>query len=336
MTNQAWVITRASRGVYKPDCLRLEQRPAERPHAGQLLLRTIYLSLDPTSRNWLKLEPSSNFCGLEVGSVMIGQAVSAVEESAADGFQKGDIVVGLSGWEHHSIVPADRVRKVIPDVPLEANLTIFSHIGNAAMTGMVGIGKVQAGDIVVVSAAAGATGSLAAQIAKARGAHVIGIAGGAEKCRLLVNEMGLDAAINYKSDDVSEALLALCPEGVDLFFDNVGGAILDAVLMNLAENGRIAVCGQVALYNSSDQHDGQGVRNLMELVFRKGRMEGFLAGQFPERDGEFNKELLCLYRDGKIASRGHFIKGIERSAEALDLLFTGANDGKLIVEVSAP
>jgi len=335
-TNHAWIIAKACRGKYTPDCLRLEPRSIAGLLPGQLLLRTIYLSLDPTSRNWLKLEPSSNIFGLAPGSVMIGHTICQVEESATEGFAKGDLVVGMSGWERYSTVQAAMVSKVKVGVPLETNTTIFSHIGYAAATGMIGVGDVQSRDTVVVSAAAGATGSIAAQIAKARGAHVIGIAGGAEKCRFLIEELGLDGAIDYKTQDVATALAGLCPQGVSLFFDNVGGRILDAVLMNLAIGARIAVCGQIALYDSEDRHDGQGVRNLMELVFRQARMEGFVAGQQVDHVPEFDALLERLYREGKIGSRAHIVKGLEKAAETLPLVLSGENKGKLMIEVSPP
>lgn len=336
MENKAWIIRHASRGAFNPDCLALEPRPVEAPRAGYVLLRTILLSLDPTSRNWLKLDPSSNVFGLEVGSVMIGQAVSEVIQSAADGFAAGDLVVGMSGWELYSSAPAARIRKVRPGVPLEANLTIFSHIGLAAAAGMIGVGNVKESDFVVVSGAAGATGSIAAQIALARGARVIGIAGGADKCRFLIDEIGVDAVIDYKSADVEAELRRLCPEGVTLFFDNVGGAILDAVLKNLAMHARVAICGQMALYDSDDRNDGQGVRNLMELVFRRARMEGFIAGEPPERLHDYEAELAQLFDSGRIVHRTHLVSGLEAGPEALRLLFEGKNHGKLILAVSSP
>ena len=336
MDTDAWVIAKPSRGRYTADCLRWERRVVPQLKAGEILLRTIYLSLDPTSRNWLKLEPNSTYLPLDVGDVMIGQTVAMVEDSAADGFEKGHLVAGLSGWETYSVASAERVRKVKSGVPLETNLSIFSHIGYAAATGMIGIGNVQPGDTVVVSAAAGATGSLAAQIAKAKGAQVVGIAGGAEKCRRLIEDFGLDAAIDYKSEDVNEALTRRCPKGVDLFFDNVGGAVLDAVLMHLAQGARIAICGQIALYDSTDEADGQGVRNLMQLVFRSARMEGFLAGQLVDRMEEFDDELERLHTQGRLIARAHVVKGLERAPEALNLIFTGRNDGKLLIEVSSP
>lgn len=336
MTNHAWIIQHASTGAYSPDCLKLEQREVKAPGPGEVLLQTIMLSLDPTSRNWLKLEPASNVFGLAPGSVMVGQAISEVLESGSPDFARGDLVMGMSGWERYSLVSAERVQKVKPDVPLEANLTVFSHIGLAAVTGLIGVGGLQSDDVVIVSGAAGATGAIAVQIAAAYGARVIGIAGGPDKCRMVVEQFGAEAAIDYKSQDVEAELRRLCPYGATLYFDNVGGPILDAVLMNLSLNARIAVCGQMALYNSDDPHDGQGVRNLMQLVFRRVRMEGFIAGEPVERLPEYDAELTRLFAEGKIASRPQFITGLENAPEAIQLLFNGTNTGKLIIEVSPP
>jgi NADPH-dependent curcumin reductase CurA len=240
----------------------------------------------------------------------------------------------LSGWEKFSVVAAERVRKVKKGVPLATNLSIFSHIGYAAASGMIAVGDVTERDTVVVSAAAGATGSIAAQIAKSRGARVLGIAGGTEKCQFLTDELGLDAAIDYKSEDVEQRLAQLCPAGVSLFFDNVGGAVLDAVLMNLTQGARVALCGQIATYDSCDRSDGQGVRNLMQLVFRSARMEGFIAGQFTARMQEFDDELTRIYRAGALICRTHIVEGLENAAEALNLLLSGQNEGKLMVQVS--
>ncbi|MGX7895936.1 zinc-binding dehydrogenase [Tsuneonella sp. HG222] len=332
MRNQAWIIQYASTGIYAPNCLSLEEREVPPLGEGEVLLRTHLLSLDPTSRNWLKLEPSSNVFGLKVGSVMIGQGVSEVIESRSDTFTAGDWVTGMAGWQRYSVVAAERVRLVQPEVPLEANLTIFSHIGLAAVTGLLEVGKLTPEDTVVVSGAAGATGALAVQIAVAHGATVLGIAGGADKCRL-VEGFGAKACIDYRRSDVEAELRRLCPEGATLFFDNVGGQILDAVLMNLALRARVAVCGQIALYNSNDRSDGQGVRNLMELVFRRVRMEGFIAGEPHERIPEYFGELTRLYLAGKLASRPQIIKGLENAPAAVELLFSGANSGKLIIEV---
>jgi NADPH-dependent curcumin reductase len=291
-------------------------------------------TIEPNNRKKNKFDTISTYLTLKLGDVMIGQAISRVEASTSAGLSKGDLVVGLSGWETLSVVPAERVRKVLSGVPLETNLTIFSHIGLAAATGMIAIAAVKAQDTVVVSAAAGATGVIAAQIAKAVGARVIGITGGADKCRALLNDIGLDGVIDHTAGNIEGELTRLCPQGVDVFFDNVGGAVLDAILMHLARAARIAVCGQIALYNSTDRNDGQGVRNLMQLVFRTARMEGFIAGQHVDRAAEFEAYLLDLYHQGRIKARSHVIKGLESAPQALDLLFSGQNRGKLIIEVS--
>lgn len=334
MQTNVWVIAKASHGEYTTDSLRWEARELPQIKRGQLLLRTVYLSLDPTLRNWLKLESNSSPIPLKVGDVMVGQTIAIVEASESPNFSKGDFVVGQTGWATYAVVDAATVSRPKAGVPLEANMTVFNHIGYAAAAGMFGVAEVAPEDTVVVSSAAGATGSLAAQIAKSVGARVIGIAGGPAKRAYLLDELGLDAAIDYKREDVQAALAKLCPDGVTLFFDNVGGEILDAVLMNLARNGRVAICGQIATYNSDDRNDGQGVRNLMQLVFRTARMEGFLAGQPPERLPEYDATLTRLLNEGKLKTRTHIVEGLEQAPEALKLLFTGGNEGKLIVEVS--
>lgn len=333
MTNKAQVIQYASRGEYNPDCLKLEQREVPPLRAGEVLVRPLLLSIDPTSRNWLKLEPQSNVFGLKVGDVMKGQCVAEVVWSTVANFSVGDVVTALAGWERLSVVPAHFLQPLIEGIPHEAHLSVFSHIGLAAAAGLMHIGRLQADDIVVVSGAAGATGSIAVEMAVAHGAHVIGIAGGAEKCRFVVEELGAAACVDYRAQDVEAELKQLCPDGVTLYFDNVGGAVLDAVLMNMAQFSRIAVCGQIAQYNSSNHNDGQGVRNLMELVFRRIRMEGFIAGEPAERLPEYMAELKRLFDAGKVRSRVHLLQGLEQAPEAIELLFQGKNKGKLIIEV---
>jgi len=333
MNNEALIIQYASRGEYKSDCLKLEAREVPPLHDGQLLVQPLLLSIDPTSRNWLKLEPQSNVFGLEIGRPMMGAGVARVIESRAEGFQPGQLVSGMMGWERISVVPAQFVQPLIEGVSPEAHMTVFSHIGLAAATGLMEVGQLRADDVVVVSGAAGATGSIAVEMAVAHGARVIGIAGGAEKCRFVVEELGADACLDYRSQDIEAELKPLCPEGVTLYFDNVGGAVLDAVLMNMALNSRIAVCGQIALYNSTNRNDGQGVRNLMELVFRRIRMQGFIAGEPAERLPEYIGELKRLFDAGKIRSRAHIVPGLESAPGAIELLFAGKNTGKLIIEV---
>lgn len=337
MNTRAWIVDHASRGKYHPDCLRLENRALPPLEEGSVRLRTVYLSLDPTSRNWLKLDPAQTYLPLRVGDVMLGQVVSIIEESRSPRLLPGDAVAGLLGWETHSVTPASRVVKLDRSVPLETHLTIFSHIGLAAAMGLLEVGAFKPADTVVVSAAAGATGSIAAQLALARGAaRVVGIAGGAAKCRMLKEELGLHAAIDYKAEDVTAALARECPKGVDLFFDNVGGAVLDAVLANLAVGARIAICGAISQYDLERPETGYGCRNLPLLMFRRSRMEGFVVPQFQDRIPEFNAILREHYLKGEIRSRAEIVHGLEKAPTALEMLFAGRNDGKLIVQVSSP
>jgi len=336
MRNHAWVIEKPNRGGYSTDCLRWEERDFPPPGEGEVLVRTLLLSLDPTSLNWLKLEPSSTFLPLAVGDVMLGAGVGLVEESRTVGFARGDLVRGMWGWADWSVAPAGLLERIPPSstVPIEAWLSVFSHVGRAAVVGMLDIGDLKQQDVVVVSGAAGATGSLAAQIAKAYGAKVIGIAGGATKCRLLLDTFKLDGAIDYKAGDVTAALAGECPQGVDLFFDNVGGPVLDAVLANMAVGARIVICGAISQYNLADPRDAYGCRNLPLMLFRRARMEGFVGPRSPGRIPEFDAVLQRLYTEGKILNRSHIIDGLENAPEALKLLLTGQNDGKLMVRVS--
>jgi hypothetical protein len=335
MLNQAWVIRRPNRGGYSSDCLRWDEREVPSLREGEVLVKTLLMSLDPTSLNWLKLEPSYTLLPLAVGSVMVGAGVGLVADSRADGFARGDFVRGMWGWEVYSVTSADRLRRIEspPSVPLEAQLSVFSHVGMAAASGLLEVGALKPTDLVVVSGAAGATGSLAAQIAKAYGNRVIGIAGGESKCRLLLETFKLDGAIDYKFGNLSAALAKACPQGVDLFFDNVGGPILDTVLANMAMGARIVICGAMSQYDLAGPQDAYGCKNLPLMLFRRARMEGFL-GTAGGRDSEFEGLLHRLYAEGKLLNRSHVIEGLENAPEALRLLLTGQNEGKLMVRVS--
>jgi len=338
MKTDAWVIAKAARGHYDPSCLRWEPRELPPLADGQVLVQTLFLSLDPTSRNWLKLEPHSTFLPLKVGDVMIGAAIGRVVQSRSPGFAPGMLVQGMWGWAGQSVADPRFLEPIEPQagVPLEAHMTIFSHIGRAAAIGLFAVGGLKPSDTVVVSGAAGATGSLAVQIAKAYGRRVVGVAGGPDKCRRVVEDFGADAAIDYRAGNLAEALARTCPDGVDLFFDNVGGEILDAVLDHMALGCRIAICGAVSQYDLADPADAYGVRNLPLLMFRRARMEGFVVPQFADRYAEFDAILRSLFLAGRLRNRPHVIEGLEGAPEALKLIFNGGNDGKLMVRVAAP
>lgn len=336
MRNMAWVINHASRGEYNPDCLRLEQREIPELSSNEILVKTYLISLDPTSRNWLKLEPSSTFLPLSVGDVMIGQAVGIVEKSASPDFSQGDLVRGMWGWANYSVANSMYVEKIpkATTVPLEAYLSIFSHIGRAAAIGLFEVGKLKPSDVVVVSGAAGATGSLAAQMAKAQGNRVVGIAGSEAKVDILIKEFGLDAAINYKTENVGEALKRHCPDGVDLYFDNVGGEILDAVLANMAVGCRVAVCGAMSQYDLASESAAYGCKNLPEVLFRRATIQGYVVPDFMGSMDQIDSILSDFYQDGRISHRSHVIEGLEAAPEALRHVLHGTNEGKLMVRVT--
>jgi len=335
MANHSWVIAKAATGTYSPDCLVWTEGPIPALPPGAVLVRTLYLSLDPTSRNWLKLEPHSQFLPIKLGDVMF--SIGEVVESASATFAPGDLVTGMWGWERYCVANPTFIERIEPSAeePVESYLSVFSHVGRAAVMGLFAVGKLKPSDCVVVSGASGATGAIACQIAKAQGNRVIGIAGGRKKCESLAIDLHLDGVIDYKSQDVSTELALLCPSGVDLFFDNVGGPTLDAVLANMAVGCRIVVCGAMSQYNLADPQQAYGIRNLPLVLWRRSRIEGFVViPDFQHAFPELEAMLHRLFREGKIRNRVHVIDGLRNAPTALGLLFEGKNTGKLMVKVA--
>lgn len=337
MRNRSWIIASPSTDKYDPKCLQLEDRDVPALQPGRVVVRTRLLSVDPTTRNWLKLDPDMLYLPLAVGDPMVGVAVGVIVESDVDGFAPGDLVSGLWTWQEYAIADPSLLEKITPqtDIPEDAYLSVFTHVGRAAAIGILEVGALTPSDVVVVSGAAGATGALAVQIAKANGCRVIGIAGGTEKCRF-VAEIGADAVIDYKSENLHRRLATLCPDGIDLFFDNVGGPVLDAVLANMANGCRIVACGAISQYDLASPADAYGVRNLPLLLFKNARIEGFVVPKYADRLPEFDAVLLDLFTSGRLRPRSHIVEGIENAADALSMLFDGRNSGKLMVKVAAP
>ena len=333
-------VARPATGQYRPDVLTLGATDVGEPGPDDLLVEILYLSIDPTNRNWLKLEPVNTLVekvghGLSVGAPMMGEGIARVVVSRAAGVVAGDLVAGIVPWQERAVVPAARMRPVDwrPGEPLAAHLTIFSHIGTAAMVGMREIARVRPGETVLVSAAAGATGRIAVGIAKAAGCRVIGIAGGAEKCAA-VRGFGADDVVDYKAaDDLAASIAQAAPDGVDVYFDNVGGAILDAALLNMAPRGRVAVCGLMADYDNPEQ--SPGVRNLFRVLVRQLRIEGFLAAHYWHKRDEYYEHLRGLLRDGTIAHAADMSVGLASAPDQLSKLFLGTNTAKLLVRVGA-
>lgn len=334
-TASSWVVARASQGQYDPGCFRLQQQPVRPPSVGEVLVESRLLSLDPTHLNWVKLDPALQYIPIGVGDAMLGTNIGIVRQSADPRFQPGQLVMGLWGWSTHALANADLLGPALPEdvMPLEDQLIVLSHVGQAAAGGLLLVGQAKQGDRVLVSAAAGATGSIAAQLARSLGCYTVGIAGSEEKCRHLVEELGLDAAIDYRTADVPRELARHFPEGVDVYFDNVGGQLLDDVLSHMARGCRIVVCGAIAQYDSAGRAGNAGLRNVPMLIFKQARMEGFVAGQFGERNGELVARLLQLYREGRLRVRSHVVD-FESIPSALELLLSGRNTGKLMARVA--
>jgi NADPH-dependent curcumin reductase len=305
--------------------------PIPSPEPGEIVVEVIYLSLDPAMRGWMN-EGRSYIPPVGIGEVMRAVGIGRVIASAAPGFAIGDYVTGAFGIQQFARIKASDVQKVDPNLaPLTTQLAVLGMPGMTAYFGLLDVGKPQPGNTVVVSGAAGAVGAAVGQIAKIKGCRAIGIAGGADKCKYLVDELGFDAAIDYKNEDVAKRLRAECPKGLDVYFDNVGGEILDAALANLARKARVVICGAVSQYNNTTPV--RGPKNYMSLLVNRARMEGFVVFDYADRYAEAAKEMLGWIKAGKLVSREHVVQGIETFPSQLLKLFSGENTGKLVLQV---
>ncbi|MFD9738420.1 NADP-dependent oxidoreductase [Umezawaea sp. NPDC059074] len=299
---------------------------------GELLVSVEYLSLDPAMRGYLNDVPSYA-PPVEVGAVMRAAGVGVVVESRNPAYAVGERVIGAFGVQEHAVSDGRGLSRVDTSVaPAPTWLGLLGYPGLTAYFGLFDVGRAQAGDTVVVSGAAGAVGSVVGQLAKVRGCRVVGIAGGAEKCAWLRDELGFDATIDYKSERVGRALHAAAPDGVDVYFDNVGGPVLDNVLAQLRRNARVVICGAISQYNRTEA--AYGPKNYLSLIVNRASMAGMLVFDYVERFPEAIKELAGWYQEGKLISREQVVSGgVTEFPEALRMLFAGANTGKLVLEV---
>ena len=333
-TNKRWVLKRRPTGAIQPGDLELIDEPVRDLADGEVLVRTVYLSLDPTNRIWMS-DQDQYLPPVEIGETMRGGGIGVVERSRSDSFKQGDIVnTGLGGWSTHTIAAAGGLSPVpaIPGVPLTAYMSVLGATGLTAWFGMVDIAAPKAGETAVVSAAAGAVGSIAGQLAKRRGARVIGIAGGKAKCDWLTAELGFDGAIDYKSENVGAALDRLCPNGVDVNFENVGGEIMDAVFSRMNNFGRMTLCGMISSYNAEGVPAGP--RDFSRILMHRLMVKGFIIIDYLHRAPEAFAELGPAVASGELKWKAHVEDGLENAVDALDRLFTGAHDGKLMIRVS--
>jgi NADPH-dependent curcumin reductase CurA len=300
-----------------------------------VLVRIVYLSLDPTNRIWMS-DQDQYLPPVEIGQTMRGGALGVVDRSNSDRLAPGDVVnVGLAGWATHVVADARTLAKVpaIPGVPLTAYMSVLGATGLTAWFGMIDIGQPKAGETVVVSAAAGAVGSIAGQLAKRRGARVVGIAGGPKKGRWLTEDLGFDAAIDYRREPVGERLDALCPDGIDVDFENVGGKIMDAVISRMNNFGRVALCGMISTYNQDGPPSGP--TDFGRVLMRRLLIKGFIVIDYLPRAAEAFAQLAPWVASGQIKWKTHVVDGLENAVDAVQRLFTGDHDGKLVVRVSA-
>jgi NADPH-dependent curcumin reductase len=326
-------IRLASRPVGLPTAAdwELTEEPAGEPGEGEVLVEVMYVSLDPAMRGWIS-EAASYARPVGIGEVMRAIAVGRVVASGDERFAEGDHVSGLLGIQEYAVVSGDALQKVDPAVaPLPKWLGVLGMPGMTAYFGLLDIGRPEPGQTVVVSGAAGAVGSLVGQIAKLQGARAVGIAGGPEKCHYLTSELGFDAAIDYKGEDVPARLREVCPNGIDVYFDNVGGEILDHALARLAFNARVVICGAISQYNSTEPM--RGPANYMSLLVNHASMTGFLVFHYASRYAEGARQMGEWVAAGKLESREDVVEGIERFPETFLKLFEGTNEGKLVLAV---
>lgn len=335
--NRQWRLAQRPVGDVKPGDLVLQESPKPVPGKGQILVRNLYLSLDPTNRIWMS-DMDQYMPPVEIGDVMRGGTLGVVEHSNADGFAPGDIVIpGLGGWQDYSVssatgdLAATKLPK-IPGLPLTSFMSALGFTGATAFFGLLDIGKPQPGETVVVSAAAGAVGTMVGQIAKIKGCRVVGIAGSDDKCQWVVKDLGFDACINYKKENVQKALARECPKGIDVYFENVGGAILDAVLTLINNNARIPLCGLISQYNATAPVPGP--YNFANILMRRATVKGFIILDFFPRMQEFAMQMGQWVMEGKIKDRVTVVDGLENAPATLNHLFTGANTGKLLVRIA--
>lgn len=331
--NRQWVLRQRPKGLIQPGDLELVEAPLPEVKDGEILIRTVYLSLDPTNRTWMDAT-DGYLPAVPLGAVMRGLTLGVVEESRSERFKVGDAVTtAAGGWSHYAVIPdgaASRVHRV-PGLPLTANMSVLGMTGMTAYFGITDVLKAQAGETLVISAAAGAVGSIAGQIAKARGARVIGIAGGPDKCRWLTEDLGFDAAIDYKGEDVGDALDRLAPDGFEMNFENVGGDIMIAVFNRLKVHGRMAVCGLVSAYNATRMPPSP---NFGRMITHRLNVQGFLVLDYAHRAREMVAEMGPWLANGQIKWKVHVDDGLEGALDSLNRLFTGDHDGKLLVRVS--
>jgi len=331
LTNHKFLLAARPVGMPKRSDWTYAEEPVGQPKEGEFLVQVLYISLDPAMRGWIN-EGRSYVPPVGIGELMRALGVGVVTESRNPRFAVGDHVSGPFGMQEYALSDGQRILRVDPKAaPLPKYLSVLGMPGMTAYFGLLDTGQPKSGETVVVSAAAGAVGSLVGQIAKIQNCRAVGIAGGAEKCSYVVDDLGFDAAIDYKSEDVRASLRKHCPGGINVYFDNVGGTILEAALSNLARGARIVICGAISQYNNTGPMTGP--RNYMSLLVERASMKGMLVFDYADRFAQAGAQMAAWIAAGKLKSREHIVEGLASFPESLLKLFTGENLGKLMLKV---
>jgi NADPH-dependent curcumin reductase CurA len=334
--NRRWLIADRPLGrALRDSDFRLDEAPIVEPAAGQVRVRTEYLSLDPSQKGFME-NVASYAAATNVGGVMPGTGVGCVVASTVDALPEGTRVRGELGWQQEPVVDAARLERLADGTEATAALGALGMTGRTAYFGLLHVGQVRPGDTVVITGAAGAVGSVVGQIARIAGARVVGIAGGAAKRNALVRDLGFDAGIDHRSEKVRARLRELCPKGIDVLFDNVGGAVLDDGLARLANGARVVICGAIARYNVDPRDAARlppGPQNYFNVVFTRSTITGFLVQHFEAQYPEADRRLAAWHADGRIKSLVDVVEGFEQAPRALMRLFEGENVGKQLLRV---
>ncbi len=330
VVNRQVLLKRRPIGAPTVDDFEVVAAPLPAPTEGEILCRTIYLSLDPYMRGRMN-EGRSYATPAQVGKPMVGGTVSEVVESRLPGFARGDFVLGYDGWQAYAVSQGVGARKLDPkQAPISTALGVLGMPGMTAYVGLLDIGKPKEGETVVVSAAAGAVGSAVGQIAKIKGCRVVGVAGSREKCEHVVKKLGFDACVNHKAEDLVQALEKACPRGIDIYFENVGGGVLAAVLRLINQNARIPLCGLISEYNAATPPPGP---NLRPLLVNRALIKGFIVSDHLDRLGDFLRDCTGWVREGRLKYLEDIVESLENAPSAFLGLFQGRNFGKLLVLV---
>ena len=332
--NRQWRLKSRPTGLIKADNFELVSQSIPEPAEGQILIRSVHLSLDPAMRGWL-IDRPSYVPPVQIGEVMRGLAVGVIEKSNHPKFATGDRVQGMFGWQEYLLSNGDAVTR-LPEsgLPFSAYLGLFGLAGLTAYAGLVEVGQPKAGETLLISGAAGSVGSLVGQIGKMKDLRVVGIAGTDQKCKWLLQELAFDAAVNYKDADYKKQLKAACPNGVDIYFENVGGEILETAISFMNTFGRIVVCGLISQYNATAPVPGPS--NFVAVISKRLKIQGFIATDHASKVKDMVSNFTQWYTAGKLKYRVEIVHGLESAPTAINKLFDGSNNGKLILQLSNP